>query len=124
MAESSGIILNVTEFSMSPGPRYIDQGNDSGELFYLNKLKDAFQDAVSKGVSLTVNLDGVDGYASSFLDEAFGNLVYDFGEQLIRSNLEVISLEEPEWKEMILTDTVKNWEKRRKEKKAPRRSSI
>lgn len=112
------------DFSLSPGPRYIDQGNHSGEAFYLEKLKDYFQQAINENSVLIVNLDGVDGYASSFLDEAFGNLVFDFGESLIRSNLQIISCEEPEWKEMILSDTLKNWEKRRKDNKPPRRSSI
>lgn len=123
MAAESSITLNVMDFSMSPGPRYIDQGNDSGEAFYLEKLKDNFQKALHDHVTLIVNLDGVDGYASSFLDEAFGNLVFDFGASLTLANLHIISDEEPEWKEMILSDTLKNWEKRRNDNKPPRRSS-
>ena len=119
MANKEYIILNVIDYSTSPGPRYCNQGDDSGEDFYHKLLNKKFFEAVSSGKMLQVNLDGPDGYASSFLDEAFGNLVYDFGVGLVQSNIEFISKEEPEWISMIQECTYKEWEKRREKLQEP-----
>ena len=43
--------------------------------FFITLLKKSFETKIK----LQVVLDGTAGYAPSFLDEAFGNLVYDFG---------------------------------------------
>ncbi|SBS65544.1 STAS-like domain-containing protein [Vibrio atlanticus] len=63
--------LNVTDFTKYPGPRYIKLGANSGEEFreehLIKKLK---QDP-----EVIVNLDGVLGYGSSFLEEIFGGVV-------------------------------------------------
>lgn len=63
--------LNVCDFSQFPGPRYIKLGPDSGELFRKKKLLPA----LLENDEVSVNLDGVAGYGSSFLEEAFGGLV-------------------------------------------------
>ena len=120
MAESHEIIINVKEFSTSPGPRYVKQGEASGELFYHELLNPSFVKALESQSKLIVNLDGVDGYMSSFLDEAFGNLVFDFGIEEIKSKVSFISMEEPEWIDMIINDTYTEWEKRRKKNKLPK----
>lgn len=122
MAAENSITINISDFSISPGPRYYEQGDASGEIFYVQVLKKAFEDATTRHAKLVVVLDGVDGYASSFLDEAFGNLVYDFGASKVRDALQLVSEEEPEWKDMIFNETVTNWEKRRKEHKSPKRT--
>jgi hypothetical protein len=103
-------IINYTEY---PGPRYCNQGDCSGEDFYHKKLNSAFAIAISEGVQLEVNLDKTAGYASSFLDEAFGNLIYDFSEELVRKILVLVSEQEPDWKQMILDDVFIDWEERR-----------
>ena len=74
-------------------------------------------------MTLIVNLDGVDGYMSSFLDEAFGNLVYDFGIEIVKEVLSIVSSEEPEWIDMIESDTYIEWEKRRKKNENPTTTS-
>lgn len=122
METKNNIKVSVIEFSKSPGPRYDEQGENSGERFYLTVLKEAFRKAQEEHTHLIVNLDGVDGYASSFIDEAFGNLVYEFGANQIREILEVVSKEEPEWERFIRNEVVLNWERRRIEKKAPKRT--
>ena len=76
-------ILRIIDYSMSPGPRYCNQGDDSGEDFYHVQLNSAFAKAYSSSKQLLIDLDGPDGYASSFLDEAFGNLIYDFSQELV-----------------------------------------
>ncbi|WP_320751221.1 STAS-like domain-containing protein [Enterobacter roggenkampii] len=65
------IIINVKEFSKYPGPRYINLGEFSGEDFRESKLIPA----LLQDDDVTVNFDGVYGYGSSFLEEAFGGLV-------------------------------------------------
>ena len=123
MAESGNIKIFVSDFSQSPGPRYINQGDSSGEEFYLTVLNKEFAEAIKLNRKLSVNLDGVDGYMSSFLDEAFGNLVYDFGLDKVEQLLDFISTEEPEWIKMIKEDTFPEWERRRKKNEKPKKTS-
>jgi hypothetical protein len=60
------------QFSRTPGGRFRFMGPDSGE---------EFRDAMLKALktkppqNLIVTLDGVEGYGSSFLEEAFGGLI-------------------------------------------------
>lgn len=119
MAESNKLIINVKDFSTSPGPRYVKQGLASGEAYYHEVLNANFYKAYTEKLTLIVNLDGVDGYMSSFLDEAFGNLVYDFGIEIVKKVLSIVSSEEPEWIDMIESDTYVEWEKRRKKNENP-----
>lgn len=60
----------IKEFSKYPGPRYSSLGSYSGEEFRDNILIPAIRD----NGNVTVDLDGVFGYGSSFLEEAFGGL--------------------------------------------------
>lgn len=59
------------KFSKHPGPRYVRQGPDSGELLR-RRLNQILSEV--KGTVL-VDLDGTTGFGSSFLDEAFGGLI-------------------------------------------------
>ena len=120
MAESNEIIIYVKDFSTSPGPRYVKQGESSGELFYHQVLNPTFLQGYNDNKDAIINLDGVDGYMSSFLDEAFGNLVFDFGINEVQKRLKFISLEEPEWTDMIVNDTYPEWEKRRQKNNRPK----
>jgi hypothetical protein len=123
MEEQKNLIL-ISGYSMSPGPRYCYQGDDSGEDFYHKVFNGKFKETFEKNEILTVNLDGPDGYASSFLDEAFGNLVFDFGLDNVKGRIKIISEEEPEWIEMIETETYEQWEQRRRENKSPRKTFL
>ena len=58
------------DFSKEPGGRHASDGPFSGETFRGVLLK-AFR---AKGPGV-IELDGVRGYGSSFLDEAFGGLI-------------------------------------------------
>ena len=111
--------LNVIDFSEYPGPRYNQQGPDSGEKFYVEKLNPYFFKCFKEGKILVVNLDGTAGFASSFLDEAFGQLTYDFGESLLKNILNIQSTDEPEWIRMIMDETIPQWQKRRVDGKTP-----
>lgn len=59
------------DFSPHPGPRYKSQGKHSGEQFR-EKLWSWIQD----GGPILLDLDGTSGIGSSFIDEAFGGLVF------------------------------------------------
>lgn len=105
--------LNVIDFTEYPGPRYDNQGPESGEKFYVEKLNPLFLECYKGGKLLVVNLDGTAGFASSFLDEAFGQLAYDFGASLLDEYLRIVSSDEPEWPRMIKEETIPQWLKRR-----------
>ncbi|HBZ67570.1 MAG TPA: hypothetical protein DEO70_12100 [Bacteroidales bacterium] len=111
--ENKKITIAVMDYSKSPGPRYSAQGDDSGEDFYHKILNEKFKYACDNKLDIEINLDGPDGYASSFLDEAFGNLVFDFGKEDVKNRVTIISNEEPEWIEMIINETYNEWEERR-----------
>ncbi|MGN6396901.1 MAG: STAS-like domain-containing protein [Mucilaginibacter sp.] len=108
------------DFSEFPGLRNCDISENSGEDFYHKKLNAAFKNAIDHSETLIVDLDNTAGYASSFLDQAFGSLVYDFGLNEVKKRISLISEQEPHWKEMILNRTFPEWEKRRMEAKPPK----
>lgn len=113
----------LTQFSESPGPRYCRQGRWSGEQFYHDILNQAFAEAYQNGDKLILDLDGTDGYMSSFLDEAIGNLVYDFGMQVVTDNLIVKSREEPVWKKVIDNEVIPEWNKYKYGGTTPKKTS-
>ena len=68
----------VKDFSEYPGLRHCSISDDSGEEFYHEILNYKFKECFERDETLIVNIDYTAGYAPSFLDEAFGNLVFDF----------------------------------------------
>jgi hypothetical protein len=64
------VISVARDFSRTPGPRYVWQGNWSGEKFRQRLVKE-----LGRYERVIVDLDGTRGFGSSFLDEAFGGLV-------------------------------------------------
>jgi len=63
--------LKVTDFTKYPGPRFKKLGPNSGEEF----REDYLVEALKKDSEVSVNLDGVIGYGSSFLEEIFGGII-------------------------------------------------
>lgn len=117
-------LLNIIQYSEYPGPRYSSQGDCSGEDFYHKRLNLAFAQAFLEDEPLIVNLDGTAGYASSFLDEAFGNLVFDFTLQNVNPRIKIISNQEPDWIEMIKSEVFSDWEQRRIKNENPKKTVI
>lgn len=69
-------LLSVAlDYSDTPGGRYEEEGPNSGERFRDTLLLPGFLAARASDTVLTVSLDAVEGYATSFLEEAFGGLV-------------------------------------------------
>jgi len=113
----------LQEFSEYPKLRYISLSADSAEKFYHELLNERFAEAYQKGEKLEVDIDHTAGYTSSFLDEAFGNLVYDFTLNVVQKHLVVKSLDEPYWKNMLTGQTFPEWEERRKKKQEPKKTA-
>lgn len=103
------IKINILEFSEYPGPRYRNQGKNSGEEFFEDFLRLKFEEALNNNLKLIVDLDGAAGYASSFLDEAFGRLVKLYGVESVKNTLVVISEEEKSWIDIIFNEILPQW---------------
>lgn len=117
------ITINIsTDFTDCPGPRYCVQGDYSGEQFYHSLLNKKFASCISQDTELLLNLDDTNGYMSSFLDEAIGNLVYDFGGKEVRNRLKIVSNEEPSWINLIKNRVIPEWEENHSKKKEPRKT--
>ncbi|HLM57968.1 MAG TPA: STAS-like domain-containing protein [Pyrinomonadaceae bacterium] len=96
--------LKIAEdFSYAPGPRFVHEGEYSGELFRKTLLLPAMKEAISKNETLTVDLDGTAGFGRSFLEESFGGLIridkLDY--KSILDHLEIISNEERYLKDKV-----------------------
>lgn len=89
------------DFTDTPGGRYITEGEFSGELFRKNILLPKYKEALQKKEKLIIDLDGCYGYATSFLEEAFGGLARELNDKNIINVLEFISEDEPSLKSKI-----------------------
>lgn len=66
------IIIDIAaEFSETPSGRFLTDGPKSGEKFREEHLRGA----LNSGEPVRVLTDDVEGFGSSFLEEAFGGLV-------------------------------------------------
>jgi len=100
--------LNIAkEFSTTPGARYKEQGPFSGQQFREEVLLPKFK-SLSGNDRLEITLDGVIGYATSFLEEAFGGLVRALPESIssqdVLGKLVFISNDDP-----LLVDDIKTY---------------
>ena len=88
--------MNIaTEFSGVPGPRSRKEGQWSGEEFREELLIPRFCEAEEAEEKLIIDLDGGCGYATSFLEEAFGGLARVYPPERVLKVLEFKSTEEP-----------------------------
>jgi hypothetical protein len=94
-------MIRVSEYTRTPGGRYAADGLYPGEEFLALHLKPAFERAQRDATTLTVDLDGTAGYASSFLDEAFAGLARLFGSAEVERILRIKSDAEPYLREDI-----------------------
>ena len=65
------------------------------------------------GKELVILLDGVSGYPSSFLDEAIGELVYDFSLEIVKSILSFETVMFRRRAKQVLEETYPQWEEKR-----------
>lgn len=92
------IEINIAkDFSTTPGARSYDDGPDSGQEFFDKLLRPKYEEAIHNNDKLKIILDGTDGMASSFLNEAFRRLGEQFGSDEVWSNLILVSDEVPKY---------------------------
>lgn len=89
------------DFSRAPAGRYRSDGPHSGEVFREEFLVPRLQETDV----LIVDMDGTDGYGSSFLDEAFGGLLREHGftESQFVERIRLVSREDPTFRDEVLT---------------------
>lgn len=96
-------IMVSKDFSETPGPRSRDEGEYSGDEFLDSLLEPRFRQALEQKTTLLVDLDGTEGYATSFLEAAFGGLARKFGSEPVLGNIDLKSNDEPYLIEEIRT---------------------
>src|ERR1017187_3686511 len=90
------MILSVAkDFSETPGPRHREEGEFSGEEFLDGVLLPRFEETKAKGEILIVDLDGTEGYATSFLEAAFGGLARKYNPAEVAKIVKFKSDDEP-----------------------------
>ena len=92
------MIIDVkNDFSSTPGPRYKEEGDFSGEVFRQTILLPKIIKSIDEREKLIIKLDGTDGFGTSFLEESFGGLIREdhLKYEDIIDVLELISIEEP-----------------------------
>lgn len=97
MEEQEYYIKIATVFTKAPGGRYKNDGDKSGEEFRDAFLLPLVLKAMKNNKKVTVDLDGVIGYGSSFLEEAFGGLERILAKQgkSAKNYLELVSSRRP-----------------------------
>lgn len=83
------------DFTTTPGARGPDEGPFSGEEFLEKILDPQFVIARSTKEKLQVDLDGTEGYATSFLEASFGGLARKYGAAAVLELLELKAVDEP-----------------------------
>lgn len=87
-------IIISEHFSKTPGARHRTDGDFSGQEFFEGILENTFT-GLKENETLMIDLDGTDGYATSFLDEAFGGLARKYTKEIVLSKISFKSEEEP-----------------------------
>lgn len=97
-------IVVGTDFTRTPIGRYLKESKWSGEAFREDKLIPA----LTENEKVIVDLSGVAGYGSSFLEEAFGGLVRSgkFTQEVLKDRL-VIYASDPTYQPYV--DCVKRY---------------
>lgn len=81
----------ANDYTKTPGSRYIVEGSFSGEDFREKILYPEYCRAIKENENIEVDLDGCYGYATSFLEEAFGGLVRKTGKKGLLDIIEIKS---------------------------------
>lgn len=99
------VVVSVAkDFDPVPGARFPWEGQHSGQSFREEVLRHRYAEALAHGVSLVVDLDRTAGYASSFLEEAFGGLIrkHQAEKDDLLQRLVVVSKDQPKWENRVI----------------------
>lgn len=90
------IRLSLAElFTETPGSRNVYEGAYSGEEFLNKILLPNFIKALGANSLLYIDLDNTEGFATSFLEEAFGGLARKYDSETVLEHLDFKSDDEP-----------------------------
>ena len=90
------IIKIAADYTKTPGVREEIEGDFPGEEFLAKILLPRFKQAIAQKKKLFVDLDDTAGYATSFLESAFGGLAREYKDhKMILDNLELKSEDDP-----------------------------
>lgn len=95
------IKIKVSEYSTTPGGRYISDGKYSGEDFRTSVLLPKYEEALENKDTILVDLDDCYGMPTSFLEEAFGGLVRIKKSRKIAEILQIKSEDRPDLVEKV-----------------------
>ena len=96
MEKTNDLEISVArDFSTTPGARSTSEGKFSGEEFLKRVLLPKFETVLESGAKIHIDLDGVAGYATSFLEAAFGGLAREFGPERAIAHIDLKSADEP-----------------------------
>jgi hypothetical protein len=99
------IIKIADDYTKTPGVREEIEGDFSGEEFLKKILSPRFKQALAEKKKLFVDLDDTAGYATSFLESAFGGLAREYKDhKIILDNIEFKSDDDP-----FLIDDIKEY---------------
>ncbi len=106
--EIKDTLIIATEFSTTPGARYLQDGSKfSGESFLTDFLLPRFTKAVEGNYILKIVLDGAMGYPSSFVSGSFGKLSLEKTASIVLKHIIFESEDNPLRKEKIIFE-IKN----------------
>lgn len=89
------ITINICkDFSETPGGRFTNEGEYSGEKFRDTLLIKKYEEAQTNKDILVINFDGTYGFGTSFLEESFGGLVRKYKKKNVLKNIRIISFED------------------------------
>ncbi len=75
--------INIAkDFSQYPAGRYRSEGATSGEAFLLDHLMGKLISAIINNCLLEIDLNGMNGYPSSFISGSFGKITYELGKSI------------------------------------------
>lgn len=93
------------DYTKTPGVREEIEGDFPGEKFLASILHPKFKQALEEKKKLYVDLDGTAGYATSFLESAFGGLCRIYKDpKIILENIILKSDDDP-----FLVDDIKEY---------------
>jgi len=99
------IIKIADDYTKTPGVREEIEGDFPGEEFLKKILLPRFKQAIAEKKKLYVDLDDTAGYATSFLESAFGGLAREYKDhKIVLENIEFKSDDNP-----FLEDDIKEY---------------
>ena len=102
------------EYTKNPGARYKTQGPNSGQDFREKVLEPFFKNK-EKGDVLVIDLNDLNGYPSSFFEEAFGGIARLYKQEEVLKSLKFICTDNPLFIDDLISyikqERAKAWEK-------------